>query len=262
MKPIIGVVCDTSRQGPHTFHQAGDKYLQAVVRCAGGVPLLIPALADQVAPEEFLECLDGVLLTGGYSNVARHHYGAMPAPEDEHEDHARDHNNFALIPEILNRGIPLFGICRGLQELNVVLGGTLHPRLQEVDGRFDHRENKDDPVEVQYGPAHSVTVAPRGILEQIVGEREFMVNTVHGQGVDRLAESLTLEAEADDSTVEAVSVTDAPGFALAVQWHPEWRAWENPQSTKLFAAFGDAARDYQTRKRHDIECQNQKDCGQ
>lgn len=252
MKPIIGVVCDTSRQGPHTFHQAGDKYLQAVVRCTGGIPLLIPALADQISPVDFLSCVDGVLLTGGYSNVARHRYGAPPAPDDEHEDPARDQNNLGLIPEILRAGIPMFGICRGFQELNVALGGTLHPRLQEVDGRFDHRENKNDPVEVQYGPAHSVTVAEDGLLNRIVGEREFMVNTVHGQGIDRLADGLTLEAEADDSTIEAISVTGAPGFALAVQWHPEWRAWDNPQSTKLFAAFGAAARDYQTRKGRDI----------
>jgi putative glutamine amidotransferase len=252
MKPVIGVVCDTTQQGLHTFHQAGNKYLQAITRCSGGIPLLIPALSDQITPKEALSRLDGILLTGGYSNIGRHHYGVAPAPDDEHEDAARDQNNFALIPEILSMGLPLFGICRGFQELNVALGGTLHPRLQEVDGRFDHRENKEDPIEIQYGPAHSVTVATDGLLERIVGEREFMVNTVHGQGINQLADGLTLEAEADDTTIEAVSVTGAHGFALAVQWHPEWHAWENPQSTKLFAAFGAAARNYQTRKGHDI----------
>lgn len=248
MKPVIGIVCDISQQGLHQFHQAGDKYIRPIVTLSGCTPLLIPALPDIVAPNEILDHLDGLLLTGGYSNVAREKYGLHPAPQGEKEDHARDANNIGLIPIAIKRGLPLFGICRGFQELNVALGGTLHPRLQEVDGRFDHRENPQDPIEVQYGPAHSVTAAENGLLHRITGDREFMVNTVHGQGIDLIADDLTLEAEADDGTIEAVSVTNSKGFALAVQWHPEWRAQENPQSLRLFQAFGLAAQHYQLKK--------------
>lgn len=252
MKPVIAVVCETSQQGLHRFHQAGDKYLQAVIRSAEAVPLLVPALADALQPADFLDRVDGLLLTGGYSNLARERYGHTPAPAGELQDLPRDALTLGLIPDVLDRGMPLFAICRGLQELNVALGGTLHPRLQEVDGRFDHRENKDDPIERQYGPAHTVTVAEGGLLHTIVRDSEFMVNSVHGQGIDRLADGLKVEAEADDGTIEAVSVRGARGLALAVQWHPEWRSWENPQSHLMFRAFGREAAAYQTINRRDI----------
>ena len=193
MKPVIGVICETSHQGLHQYHQTGDKYLQAVARCADCIPLLIPALSDQISPKDFLPRLDGLLLTGGYSNVDRRLYREPPAPTGENEDYARDALSMSLIPSVLVAGMPLFGICRGFQELNVALGGTLHPRLQEVDGRFDHRENTEDPIEVQYGPAHSVTVAKGGILHNITDEREFMVNSVHGQGIHKLAAGLIVK---------------------------------------------------------------------
>lgn len=244
MKPIIGIICETAQHGLHRYHQTGDKYLQAVARSANCVPLLIPAMANHFNPEDFLDRLDGLLLTGGYSNIERTRYGMPAAPAGEHEDSDRDALSFDLIPAVINLGMPMFAICRGLQELNVVLGGTLYPRLQEIDGRFDHRENAEDPIDVQYGPAHSVTVAEGGILHSIIGENEFMVNSVHGQGVDQLAAGLMVEAEADDRTIEAVTVSDAKGFCLAVQWHPEWQSWSNPQSHKLFQAFGAAARRY------------------
>jgi len=251
MKPIIGVICETARHGLHMYHQTGDKYLQAVTRSADCIPLLIPAMAGY-EPKDLLSRLDGLLLTGGYSNIERSRYGLAPAPDGEHEDPARDNLSLGLIPAALDGGLPLFGICRGFQELNVALGGTLHPRLQEVDGRFDHRENSEDPVDTQYGPAHSVTLAEGGTLYQIIGESEFMVNSVHGQGIDQLAGGLIVEAEADDSTIEAVSVQDAKGFNLAVQWHPEWQSWTNPQSHLMFQAFGAAARKHQLSRRRNV----------
>ena len=252
MKPVIGVICETAQHGLHTYHQTGDKYLQAIARSANCVPLLIPAMADHFQPQEYLHRLDGIMLTGGYSNIERGRYGMSPAPASEHEDPARDALSLNLIPAVLDTGLPLFAICRGFQELNVTLGGTLHPRLQEVDGRFDHRENTEDPIDIQYGPAHSVTVAEGGALHQIIGESEFMVNSVHGQGINQIADRLIIEAEADDSTIEAVSVANTTGFSLAVQWHPEWQSWTNPQSHKLFQAFGSAARRYQSVKHRDI----------
>jgi len=248
MRPVIAVICDTSRQGPHIFHQAGDKYLQAVRRCAGATPILIPSFEEPLDFEEIFAVADGILFTGGYSNVERTRYGLPAAPADENQDPTRDENTLTWLPEVISSGLPLLGICRGFQELNVALGGTLHPRLHEVKGRMDHREDKDAPVEVQYGPAHTVAVRESGLLAGIVGEAEFMVNTVHGQGIDRLANGLTVEAVAEDETIEAVSVDTAKGFALAVQWHPEWKAWENPQSTKIFEAFGKAALQHKNHK--------------
>ncbi|TNE63039.1 MAG: gamma-glutamyl-gamma-aminobutyrate hydrolase family protein [Alphaproteobacteria bacterium] len=249
MKPVVAIICDTTKVGPHLVHQAGDKYIQALRRVADVTPILIPALDEPLPPAEILALVDGILVTGGYSNVQRHHYGETPAPATEHEDPQRDKNTLPLIPAILAAGVPMLGICRGLQELNVAMGGTLYPRLHEIDGKFDHREHKDDPVDVQYGPAHAVTVREGGLLEAITGDQEFMVNTVHGQGIRDLAAGLEIEAVADDDTIEAVSVKDARAFALAVQWHPEWKAWENPQSTKIFKAFGDAVRENQRAKR-------------
>lgn len=241
-KPIVAIVCDTTQQGPHRYHQVGDKYIQALVRCADVTPVLVPALDEPIAAAAILDLADGVLFTGGYSNIQRHHYGDIPAPEGEHEDPSRDKNTLPLVRAVIEAGLPMLGICRGLQELNVSLGGTLYPRVHEIEGRMDHRENKNDPVEVQYGPAHSVTVKTGGLLHKIVGEQEFMVNTVHGQAVRDLAPGLTVEATAPDSTIEAVSVDSVTNFALAVQWHPEWKAWENTQSAKIFEAFGNAVR--------------------
>lgn len=248
MKPIVAVVCDTSQQGPHIYHQAGDKYLQALVRCADVTPVMIPSLQDPINTDAIIELADGILFTGGYSNIERHHYGLDAAPEGEHEDPNRDNNTLPLMKAVLDAGLPMLGICRGFQELNVALGGTLYPKLHEIAGRMDHQEDKTAPVDKQYGFAHSVSVRPDGLLANIVGDHDFMVNSVHGQGINRLAEGLTVEAMADDDTIEAVSVDSAEAFALAVQWHPEWKAWENRQSTQIFKAFGDAVRQHKRDK--------------
>ncbi|WP_308910112.1 gamma-glutamyl-gamma-aminobutyrate hydrolase family protein [Pseudokordiimonas caeni] len=247
-KPVVAIVCDTSKSGPHIYHSVGDKYIQALRRCADVTPVLIPSLEVPVPAEEIFSFADGLLATGGYSNIQRHYYGDAPAPEGENEDPHRDKNTLPLIRQAIAMGIPMLGICRGLQELNVTMGGTLYPRLHEIDGRFDHREDKEAPVDVQYGPAHSVSVREGGLLHTITGADEFMVNTVHGQGIRDLAPGLVVEALADDDTIEAVSVEKARAFALAVQWHPEWKAWENEQSTRIFRAFGEAVRaHYQSR---------------
>lgn len=247
-KPVVAVVCDTVQQGPHMYHQAGDKYVQALARCADATPVLVPSFAAPLDFQEILSFADGILFTGGYANIERTRYGLPPAPEGEKQDPQRDENTLTWLPKVLEAGLPMFGICRGFQELNVVMGGTLYPRLHEIEGRMDHREDTSAPIDVQYGPAHSISVREGGLLHEILGESEFMVNTVHGQGINQLAKGLTSEAVAADETIEAVSVDDAKGFALAVQWHPEWKAWENPQSTKLFKAFGTAAREYKKNK--------------
>jgi putative glutamine amidotransferase len=142
--------------------------------------------------------------------------------------------------------LPLFGICRGFQELNVALGGTLHQAVHDVPGRMDHREPKDQPLDVQYGPAHPVHLTAGGTLQQLLGVGEIQVNSIHGQGIDQLAPGLLAEATAPDGQIEAVRVRDAKAFAMAVQWHPEWKVLDNPDSVKIFTAFGNACRDYQS----------------
>ena len=181
-------------------------------------------------------------MTGGYSNIEPHHYGQQSVPGDEARDAERDRFNLTLIPQIIAAGIPVLGICRGFQELNVAMGGSLHQHVHKVDGMFDHREDKTTPTSVQYGLAHEITVQSGGILTAIHSDQKPMINSVHGQGIDRLGEGLTVEAVANDGLIEAISVTDASDFALAVQWHPEWQFESNKVSKAIFYEFGQQVR--------------------
>lgn len=248
MKPIIAITCDTKQVGLHLFHQVGDKYIEAISELTGALPLLLPALDNPIDIEDILSTVDGILFTGAYANIQRELYGLAPAPDDEPQDLHRDKNTLPLIKAAVEAGMPVFGICRGFQEMNVAYGGTLHPRIHELDGRMDHREDTNAGIEVQYGPAHSIAVRDGGQLATITGETSFDVNSVHGQGIDRLADALMIEAAADDGTVESISVKGSKTFALAVQWHPEWQASSNEQSNKLFRSFGDAVRSYKDNK--------------
>lgn len=252
-QPVIGVPCCDRAIGAHPFHVAGAKYVEAAAAGANGLPWLIPALGGGLDVDTLLDRLDGLLLTGSPSNVHPARYHDAPdnvdcAPYDE----ARDATTLPLIAGALARGLPILAICRGFQELNVALGGTLHPRVHEVAGFMDHREPKDQPPEVQYAPRHAVRLIAGGRLAGLAGgaaeiladgSAEIMVNSLHGQGIDRLAPRLTVEATAPDGLIEAVAVTNHP-FAIGAQWHPEWRFQDNPFSTALFAAFGAAARAY------------------
>jgi putative glutamine amidotransferase len=240
---MVGVTSCLRGDGDIRFHSVAEKYVEAVVVGAGAVPVLIPAIGEKLDVEALLDRLDGILVTGSPSNVAPELYGGPPARAGNLADPARDATTLPLIRRAVDRGIPLLAICRGLQELNVALGGTLHQHLQELPGRFDHRSDKTRPVPERYCPAHPILVQPGGRLAEILaGEPPTLVNSLHGQAIDRLAPGLAVEALAEDGTIEAVSVPAAPGFALAVQWHPEWRVLENPTSRRLFAAFAEAAR--------------------
>jgi putative glutamine amidotransferase len=176
-------------------------------------------------------------------------YAGIAEDESMLLDEQRDATALALVRAALAAGTPLFCICRGFQELNVALGGTLHQELHGLEGRLRHHERNEDPLEVQYGPAHEVRVTPGGLLHRLAGAERFAVNSLHRQGIDRLAARLLPEAWAQDGTVEAVSVEDARAFALGVQWHPEWKVTENPVSLRLFRAFGDAMRANAARER-------------
>lgn len=241
-RPVIGIPADRRMIGAHPFHAVGEKYINAVVQAADCLPLLIPVLETPLDVAEILTRVDGIFFTGSPSNVEPHRYaGPASEPGTLHDPH-RDATTLSLIPRAIALGVPVFGVCRGFQEMNVALGGTLHQRVQEVAGLADHRENKDESLDVQYAPAHDVTLEPDGLLAKLAGTDRVSVNSLHSQGVDRLGPGLAVEARAPDGLIEAFRVKDAPAFALAVQWHPEWRVMSNEFSKALFAAFGRAAR--------------------
>jgi putative glutamine amidotransferase len=240
-RPVIGIPACRKFIAPHPFHAVGEKYVTAVNVAAEGLPLLIPALGGGLDFDTVLASVDGLLLTGSPSNVEPGRYGGLHIPDVLHDPH-RDATTLPLIVRAVEVGIPVLAICRGFQEMNVAFGGTLHQMVHEQPGFDDHREDKSLPLENQYAAAHRVTLTPGGVLENLAGVSELQVNSVHSQGIDRLGKGLSIEAVADDGLVEAYRVDDAAAFALAVQWHPEWRAMENPFSKKLFQAFGEACR--------------------
>jgi putative glutamine amidotransferase len=253
--PLIGIPACLMLDEAFGFHRVGDKYVSAVLDGAGGLPLLIPALGPRLDTGDLLERLDGLLITGARSNIEPHHYGGAAAPAGSSaafpagdpadlRDPARDATVLPLIRKALAGAVPILAICRGLQELNVALGGTLHQEVHALPGRLDHRSDKSVPPQERYRDSHPIALTQGGMLQALLdGAREIRVNSLHGQAIDRLAPGLVVEAVAADGTIEAVSVVDAPGFALAVQWHPEWRVQENPVSRRLFAAFGAACRE-------------------
>lgn len=240
--PIIGVTACTKQVGLHPNHIVGDKYVRAVAVGAGGLPLVIPALGDLIDHDTLLATVDGLLFTGSPSNVEPHHYSGPASAAGTQHDIARDATTLPLIRKAITAGVPVLGICRGFQEINVAFGGTLHQRVQEVAGMMDHREPVDEPVEIQYAPRHTVRVQAGGVLAGIGLPDEIQVNSIHGQGVQRLAPGLRVEALAPDGLVEAFSVENAPSFALGVQWHPEWQVSSNPNYLAIFQAFGEACR--------------------
>lgn len=247
-KPIVGVPSDRREYGPHPFHMVGEKYLRALVDSADVLPLMTPVLSEGIEIDELLGQFDGIFLTGSYSNLEPHHYDGEPSEEGTLHDPHRDAQTLPLARRALETGVPLLAVCRGFQELNVVLGGSLHQKVHEVAGYHNHLENKDDPLDVQYGPSHPVSFPEGSLLRQLMGVDSFMVNSLHSQSVARLAEGVSVEAIADDGLVEAFRVDDVAGFALAVQWHPEWKSTENELSTAIFKAFGDACRAYAQQK--------------
>jgi putative glutamine amidotransferase len=248
-KPLIGIPADRRLLGHHYFHCVGEKYIAAVAEGAGATPVLIPSLGDALNLRELLADFDGVLLTGSPSNVEPHHYrGPASVPGTLHDPH-RDATTLPMIPQVVEAGMPLLAICRGFQEMNVAFGGTLWQKLHEVQGFADHTEDSDAPVDDQYGPAHEVALTPGGPLHRIAGADRLTVNSLHSQGVQTLGADLEVEARAPDGVIEAFSVRNAPSFALAVQWHPEWKFKDNPFSRALFAAFGSAARERALRHR-------------
>ncbi|WP_282040416.1 gamma-glutamyl-gamma-aminobutyrate hydrolase family protein [Halomonas alimentaria] len=236
-RPLVGVIACRREVEGHPAHMVTDKYL-AALREYGLAPVILPVWEDAVSGD-LPAHLDGLLLTGSYTNVEPGRYGAEREPENTRDDLHRDAAALAWIPAALDLGLPLLGICRGFQELNVAFGGTLHQAVQRVPGMLDHREPAGEKAE-QYAPSHDLAIVPGGRLAALYPEPHAQVNSLHQQGVATLGPGLVAEAHAPDGLVEAISVGDAPGFALAVQWHPEWHPTEHPLYDALFRGFAEA----------------------
>jgi putative glutamine amidotransferase len=242
-RPVIGIPADRRMLGPHAFHAVGEKYITPLLRVAGALPLLVPSLGDELGLDALLGELDGLLFTGSPSNVEPQHYGGEASRPGTLHDPERDATTLALIPRAIAAGVPVLGVCRGFQEMNVAFGGTLWQNVDEVPGYHVHHEDSSQPLDVQYAAAHDVIFTPGGVLAGIAAAARVRVNSLHHQGVRELGSQLIEEARADDGLIEAFRVQGARRFALAVQWHPEWKPQENPFSSALFRAFGDAARE-------------------
>lgn len=247
-KPLVLVTADVKPIDGFNWHAAISTYLHAVLKGAGAVPVILPSLGAELDLDAALDHADGVLVTGSRSNVNPALYGGEPVEENGPYDPDRDATTLPLIRRAIDRGVPLFAICRGLQEMNVALGGTLLTEVQSVAGRQDHRPPTSDHQDERFRIAHSVEIAPGGALETVLGGEPIEVNSLHRQAVGRLAPGLKIEAQAEDGTIEAATVEDSPGYTLATQWHPEYWVMTDGPSQKLFAAFGQAVRDYRRKR--------------
>jgi putative glutamine amidotransferase len=241
MQPIVAIVADTAEFDGYDWHCAKNQYLAAAFDVAGVLPLIVPAFGERIDFAALLSRVDGVFLSGVKTNVHPQNYNVAPEKKYEPYDQRRDATSLPLVRAAIEMGLPFFAICRGIQEMNVALGGSLATEIQELDGRDDHREPQTDNKDERFASRHSVTSKPGGCIEKIIGS-QARVNSLHRQAISTLAPSLQIEAQAEDGTIEAVSVIDAKGFAIGVQWHPEYWASSDATSRKLFEAFGDAVR--------------------
>jgi len=242
MRPLIGISCCVKAFGAFNTpnHAASDSYVRVVLGPVGGIPVLLPAAGEALAPE-ILPRLDGLILTGSRSNVWPGHYDGPDHAAGTPEDQLRDSTTLPLIRAAIQLGVPLLAICRGMQELNVALGGTLDQRIQDLPSRMDHSTPSDQPIPaVRTGKAHALRLAPDCMLQQLAGAAVVPVNSLHNQGVQRLAPRLDAMGWAPDGTIEAVKVRDARGFAWGVQWHPEYDWERDAFSRRIFEQFGEA----------------------
>lgn len=251
--PLVGVTSCVRNTGLHDFHMAGEKYLMALLRGARVMPVILPALLHHQAEEDtdilttWLAHLDGVLLTGSPSDVEPQHYeGGFSRPDQLH-DPRRDATNLPLIRAAVAAKLPLFGICRGIQEINVAMGGTLFNQVHAIPGRMAHQDDESrGSVEERYGPAHEITLVQGGWLHQMLGEDTTRINSLHHQGVDQIGQGLVVEAVAPDGQIEALRVADSGDvFQIGVQWHPEWLYDKSAINLALFRAFGESVRTHQ-----------------
>lgn len=247
-KPLVAVATDTTLIDGVCWHATQAQYVDAAARAAGLTPLLVPNLAAELDVDAILDAVDGVLLTGSRSNVYPALHGAVPHEADGPYGRDRDATSMPLLRRALARGIPLFAICRGMQELNVAAGGTLQTEIQERPGALDHRAPDVPDRSERFGLRQTVKLKSGSPIAGILGNGPVVVNSLHRQAIGVPGERIVPDAVAEDGIVEAISVSDAVDFALGVQWHPEFWAGSDPASARLFAAFGEAVRSHAARR--------------
>ncbi len=244
-RPIIGIISNSALLGDdYPAHAAGTMNSAAISEVAQAMPLLIPADPRFVTVEELLNACDGFLLTGGRPNVHPEEYGESETPAHGDFDRCRDKITLPLVRACVERGQPFLGVCRGFQEVNVAMGGTLHPEIRDLPGRDNHRMPPDGTLDEKFAPRHTVKLTEGGPFHKLFGATEVLTNSLHGQGIKTAGARIVIDGTAPDGTAEAIYIKDAPGFALSVQWHPEYNAAHDPVSRALFRALGAAARDW------------------
>jgi len=242
MQPLVAVSTDVRQFDNYTWHVTPQQYIEAAIVGAGVFPVLVPSFGDRLDLDQLLDSVDGVMVTGSKSNVHPSLYGGDASETNGPYDPARDATTIPLIRKAIERGVPLLAVCRGIQEMNVALGGTLATEIQEREGSLDHRAPASDIQDERFAIRQTISIRPGTCLAGVFGAGEIKVNSVHRQAIDRLGGRLQVEALAEDGTVEAVSVVNSPAFAVGVQWHPEYWVHSDGNSARIFAAFGDAVR--------------------
>ena len=247
-RPVIGIISNSYLiNDDYPTHVGGTMNSCAIAQVADCLPLLVPSDPSLVSVDELLSVCDGFLLTGGRPNVHPEEYGEVETPAHGDFDRGRDAVVLPLVRACVARGQPIFGVCRGFQEVNVAMGGTLYPEIRDLPGRDNHRMPPDGTLAEKFALRHVVTLAENGPFHRLLGAQKVMTNTLHGQGIKTAGAGVVIDGYAPDGTPEAIYVKEAPGFTLSVQWHPEWNAANDPVSRPLFAAFGDAARAWAAR---------------
>ena len=247
-RPVVGIIGNTQLlNDQYPVHAGGVMNSDAVSKVCGCMPLIIPTNPDYVSVEELMSVCDGFLLTGGRPNVHPEEYGEEATEAHGAFDRARDAIALPLVRACVESGQPFLGICRGFQEINVAMGGSLYPEIRELPGRMNHRMPPDGTLEEKFELRHDVSFASGGVFHEVMGAEVVRTNTLHGQGIKEPGSRIVMDGFAPDGTPEAIYVKGAPGFTLAVQWHPEWNATGDPVSRPLFAAFGEAVRAWATR---------------
>ncbi|MEJ6398466.1 gamma-glutamyl-gamma-aminobutyrate hydrolase family protein [Yoonia sp. 208BN28-4] len=254
MRPVIGIIGNSYLiNDQYPAHAAGEMNAAAVRDAAGGMPLIIPSDPDLVTPQELMATCHGFVFTGGRPNVHPEEYGEPETEAHGAFDRARDRVALPLIRACVAAGLPILGICRGFQEVNVAMGGTLYPEIRDLPGRDNHRMPPDGTLEEKFALRHTVRFSEHGPFHRLMGAQEVMTNTLHGQGIKDAGPRIVIDGHAPDGTPEAIYVADAPGFTLSVQWHPEWNAADDPVSRPLFEAFGAACAEWSAGNRPNLQ---------
>jgi putative glutamine amidotransferase len=242
-RPVVGIIGNSYLlNDQYPVHAGGQMNTEAIAEVSGCLPLIVPSDPRFVSVEELLEVCDGFLLTGGRPNVHPEEYGEPETEAHGAFDRARDAVALALVRACVARGQPFLGLCRGFQEVNVAMGGSLYPEIRELPGRMNHRMPPDGTIEEKFELRHDVSFTEGGVFHRVMGASKVLTNTLHGQGIKEPGPRVVIDGHADDGTPEAIYIKDAPGFTLAVQWHPEWNAASDPVSRPLFEHFGAAVR--------------------